>query len=237
MEFSELVTFDGRLLTFDDRTGIVYSIDKDQIYPWVILMDGNGKNVKGFKSEWAAVKNDQLYVGSMGKEWTTSSGEWENNNPFWIKVISPQGEVRSINWSNNYKKLRHAINIDFPGYMIHESGLWSDVHNSWFFLPRRCSTHKYNETLDEIRSCNVLLRADENFSNIRVINIGAVTPTKGFSSFKFLPGSHENIIISLKSEEYQNRMATYIMGFTVDGDIVMPELKITSEKFEGFEFV
>lgn len=47
MELSELVTFDGRLLTFDDRTGIVYSIEQNQIYPWIILMDGNGKNTKG----------------------------------------------------------------------------------------------------------------------------------------------------------------------------------------------
>lgn len=47
MEFSELVTFDGHLLTVDDRTGIVYSIEESQIYPWVILMDGNGKSSKG----------------------------------------------------------------------------------------------------------------------------------------------------------------------------------------------
>lgn len=47
MELSELVTFDGKLLAFDDRTGMVYSIENDQVYPWVILMDGNGKNSKG----------------------------------------------------------------------------------------------------------------------------------------------------------------------------------------------
>lgn len=47
MELSELVTFDGRLLSFDDRTGMIYFIEADQVYPWVILMDGNGKNIKG----------------------------------------------------------------------------------------------------------------------------------------------------------------------------------------------
>lgn len=47
MELSELVTFDGRLLSFDDRTGMIYYIEGDQAYPWVILMDGNGKNHKG----------------------------------------------------------------------------------------------------------------------------------------------------------------------------------------------
>lgn len=47
MELSELVTFDGRLLSFDDRTGMIYFIEGEQTYPWVILMDGNGKSTKG----------------------------------------------------------------------------------------------------------------------------------------------------------------------------------------------
>lgn len=47
MELSELVTFDGRLLTVDDRTGLVYFFERDKVYPWVILMDGNGKSSKG----------------------------------------------------------------------------------------------------------------------------------------------------------------------------------------------
>lgn len=47
MELSELVTFDGRLLSFDDRTGMVYFIEGSEVYPWVVLMDGNGRNSKG----------------------------------------------------------------------------------------------------------------------------------------------------------------------------------------------
>ena len=57
------------------------------------------------------------------------------------------------------------------GYMIHESGIWSAEHESWFFLPRRCSTQRYNETLDETMSCNVLLKTDENFTDIKVSQI------------------------------------------------------------------
>ena len=47
MELSELVTFNGHLLSFDDRTGIVYFIEGEEAYPWIILMDGNGKSAKG----------------------------------------------------------------------------------------------------------------------------------------------------------------------------------------------
>jgi soluble calcium-activated nucleotidase 1 len=54
----------------------------------------------------------------MGKEWTTNSGELVNNNPQWIKVISPHGEVHSRNWVSNYKRLREAIDIEFPGMHI-----------------------------------------------------------------------------------------------------------------------
>lgn len=48
MELSELVTFDDKIYSFDDRTGIVYSIGKDDtVLPWIILMDGNGTDFKG----------------------------------------------------------------------------------------------------------------------------------------------------------------------------------------------
>ncbi|KAK9508794.1 hypothetical protein O3M35_006264 [Rhynocoris fuscipes] len=43
MELSELVTFDGKLLSVDDRSGIVYIIEDEKVYPWVILLDGPGK--------------------------------------------------------------------------------------------------------------------------------------------------------------------------------------------------
>ncbi|XP_043279964.1 apyrase [Venturia canescens] len=237
MELSELVTFDGALLTFDDRTGIVHQIDGDRVNPWVILMDGNGQNSKGFKSEWATVKNQLLYVGSMGKEWTTSGGEFEHNKPMWIYVITPSGEKRSYDWTKNYKRLRQSLNIEFPGYMIHESGAWSEYRRSWFFLPRRCSTERYNETTDESMSCNVLLSTDENFTSVKVTKLDNHVPIRGFSSFKFLPGSNDFIIVALKSEEYRGQTATYITAFTIYGQILLPDEKIADHKFEGFEFV
>lgn len=93
MELSELVTFNGRILTFDDRTGIVYEIKDDKAVAWVILVDGNGWSQKGFKSEWATVKDEVLFVGSMGKEWTTSAGEFESFDPMYVKAITSTGEV------------------------------------------------------------------------------------------------------------------------------------------------
>lgn len=237
MELSELVVYNGKLFTFDDRTGIVYHINGDTVVPWVILTDGDGRHSKGFKSEWASVKDDKLYIGSVGKEWTSATGEFINNNPLWIKIVSSDGTVEHVNWIQNYKKLRNSINIEFPGYIIHESAVWSAVHEKWFFLPRRASNHRYNDIDDEHRSTNVLLIADETFDNIEVRRIGDVVPTRGYSSFKFVPMTNDEVIIALKSEENNGTFATYITGFTIHGEILLPDRKIADKKYEGIEFI
>ncbi|KAH1016099.1 hypothetical protein HUJ04_007374 [Dendroctonus ponderosae] len=176
MELSELVVFDGRLLTFDDRTGIIFEIiNEEKVVPWILLSDGDGKSAKGFKSEWATVKNQILYIGSMGKEWTTDDGQFENHDPQYIKAVTVTGEVTHINWKNEYNRLRESIGIYWPGYMIHESGVWSDVHRRWFFLPRRCSKEQYNDSLDERKGCNVLLSADSNMYDVTVVELFPVS--------------------------------------------------------------
>ncbi|XP_055849503.1 apyrase [Episyrphus balteatus] len=239
MELSELVTFDGKLLSFDDRTGLVYKLENDKLIPWVILLDGDGQSSKGFKSEWATVKNQILYVGSMGKEWTTSQGDFENENPMYVKIISPGGEVRSLNWSFNYKTMREeSMNIVWPGYMIHESGVWSDAHQKWFFLPRRCSKNKYNETRDEHMGCNVLIMADDRFSKIETITLENKEPTHGFSSFKFIPGCDDKYILAIKSEELNGKTSTFITVFDIEGNVLYPEQRIPTDfKYEGIEFI
>lgn len=104
MELSELVTFNGRLLTFDDRTGLVYELIDNKAIPWVLLMDGAGKKAKGFKAEWATVKDEALYVGSMGKEWTTDAGEFQSFDPMYVKAVTVTGEVSFLTrYSQTYR--------------------------------------------------------------------------------------------------------------------------------------
>lgn len=47
MELSDLVVFNGRLYSVDDRTGVVYQIEGTKAVPWVILPDGDGTVGKG----------------------------------------------------------------------------------------------------------------------------------------------------------------------------------------------
>ena len=123
--------------------------------------------------------------------------------------------------------------------MIHESGVWSDIHRKWFFLPRRASTERYDDKLDERRAANILITCDETFTDINVIKpFGPSSLTHGFSSFKFIPGTKDEYILALKSEEDDGNTASYIMVFDLKGNMVMNEVKIEgSYKYEGVEFV
>ena len=236
-ELSELVVFNGKLLTVDDRSGIVYEIIDNMLVPWVVLPDGDGRTPKGFKAEWMTVKDKVLYVGGLGKVWTTTTGEVVNDNPQHIKIVSAVGHVLHQNWADHYNAMMHAVGIHRPGYVIHESCNWSPYHSKWFFLPRRASREKYDDKADEKRATNMMLIADSSFTNIKSRRIGPLNPTHGFSSFRFIPQTKDTIIVALKTEEDQGRIASYIMAFTTNGDILMEEQKIGDIKFEGIEFI
>ncbi|XP_075895594.1 soluble calcium-activated nucleotidase 1-like isoform X2 [Nelusetta ayraudi] len=237
MELSELIVFNGHLYTVDDHTGVVYRIEDNKAVPWVILPDGDGTVSKAFKAEWLAVKDEQLYVGSLGKEWTTTTGEVVHENPEWVKVVGSHGEVQHRSWVSNYNALRRVTGIEPPGYLIHESAAWSERLQRWFFLPRRASHERYDETADERRAANILLSCPADFSAVSLRRVGPFNPTHGFSSFKFVPDTDDQIVLALKSEEDAGKIATYIMAFTLDGRILMPEAKVGDVKYEGLEFI
>lgn len=115
--------------------------------------------------------------------------------------------------------------------------MWSEEHKQWFFLPRRASTETYTETDDERRAANILFRTDEVFSRIEMSRVGEFSQTHGFSSFKFIPGTKDRVIVALKSEEDKGKIASYIMVFNLDGDVLLNEINIGDHKYEGIEFI
>ncbi|CAB3399213.1 unnamed protein product [Caenorhabditis bovis] len=239
MELSDLAVFDGKLLSIDDRTGMIYQLDGQKAIPWVFVNDGDGKVEKGLKGEWMTVKGSELIVGGLGKEWTTTEGEYVNDHPMWIKRISPSGAVRHENWKDVFIKIRRAAGIEYPGYMIHEAVQWSDIHKKWFFLPRRMSNEKYTEADDENRGTNVMIIANENFTDFNVVRVGAGEYTsRGFSAFQFIPNTDDQVIIGIKSEEKDGKpVASYASIFTINGRIIVDDVKLNGpHKYEGVAF-
>jgi len=238
MELSDLSFFNGKLYTFDDRTGIVFQIDRTNglVIPQHILMDGNGHSSKGFKCEWAPVKDDRMYVGGLGKEWTTPEGELVSRDPQWVKSIDAEGRILHHSWVPVYEALREATGTSNPGYLIHEAVRFHPVSRRWYFFPRRVSTESYNDALDEKRGANLVISTNEKFEDIKITRLGPQIPTHGFSSFAFVP-FRENELVALKTEEADGVIATYITVFNLNGDILMEESKIGDVKFEGVEFI
>ncbi|CAG5929036.1 unnamed protein product [Menidia menidia] len=147
---------------------------------------------------------------------------------------SPQGALTLAltDW------LQELLNPDQPGgYLIHESAAWSSGLRRWFFLPRRASHDRYEEAADERRATNLLLSCPEDFSRISARRVGPLSPTHGFSSFRFIPDTGDRLVLALKSEEDAGRIATYITAFSLDGRVLMPEEKIGDVKYEGLEFI
>ncbi|CAN0128549.1 unnamed protein product [Pylaiella littoralis] len=243
MELSELISYRGSLLTVDDRTGIVFEIIEDQpgerhMAPRYILPEGDGLLDKGMKLEWATVKDGSLVVGSFGKEYTDAEGRIVNTNNNWIITIDPSGGITREDWSQQYNKLREAVGATFPGYMIHESAAWSETLKKWVFLPRRISSEQYDDAKDEKMGSNTILIVDEDFRDVKVRTAGDIKETHGFSSFKFVPGTGDQVVVALKSEEIEEAQSqtTFIMVFTLDGEVLLEETEIPGGyKFEGVE--
>ena len=240
MELSALLEYHNRLYAFDDRTGLVFELVKGNMaIPRFILMEGDGDTDKGQKTEWATVKDDAIIAGSFGKEYTNADGSIANTNNMWVSIIHSSGKITHEDWTDRFNKLRKAVGCSYPGYLIHEAIMWSEVRRQWVILPRRVSKEPYDEKKDERRGSNVVMLASENFDSIEVRHITQATPTRGFSEFKFLPESNDEIIVALKSEENEEEQTqnSYITVFDLEGRILLSESEIPgNHKFEGLEF-
>ena len=254
-EFSELTIYNNRLLTFDDRTGEVFEILNSHdgkssfVVPRFIVTEGDGDTEKGMKWEWSTVKNGELYMGSMGKEYTHKDGSIANTNNLWVSILNSRGELRRVDWSREFTYVRNALGAQSPGYLIHEAINWSPHMRKWVFMPRRISTEKYDDVLDEKRGSNKVVLVDEGFTSHEIVTVDMKSKDglHGFSSFSFVPGTNDRHVLALRSVEEdcagddleQCKQRSYFVIFDVlTGDVLLDEILIEEPfKYEGVEFV
>jgi soluble calcium-activated nucleotidase 1 len=249
-EFSALEMWQGELLTVDDRTGGVFSIATDGESFFVgkkigndgehmIMLRGDGKKKgKGLKCEWTTTKDGKLYVGSTGKERTNDDGSIAHMGEMWVKTIDADWNVEHVDWSDNYNKLRKAAKCPpGAGYMIHESGRWSDIHQRWFFFPRKLSRKLYDEVIDERKCCNLMISCDAEFSeeSICVTPMLTFKQLRGCSDFFFVPETNDTHIFAIRTEEtIGGDLLTFASVFDLEGNMLMKERDVAgNRKFEG----
>jgi soluble calcium-activated nucleotidase 1 len=253
-ELSELAWFQGKLLTFDDRTGTVFELSgftgqrgrnrthrkmtSLQAVPQRAITEGDGAAlVKGQKHEWATVKDGELYMGSNGLVTTDNDGSTKRVNE-WVAVLDAENTVRRVDWGARYARVREALRITPPGYVTHEAVEWSSVHNKWVLLPRRVSADAFDESLDEHRGAHKLILASDDFQQIEVVEIqGPLTPERGFSSFKFVPHTDDTVLVAIKSVELGDAQESYLTVLDIQGNVLLADTKLPGDhKYEGVAF-
>lgn len=241
MELSELVQYKRLLLAFCDYSGIAYKIDPatgKTFQRWAIA-DGDGNEPKPFKGEWATIKGDSIWLGSIGFEWYGSQGEIVHRNAEWIKMIDANGLIRNLNWHPVYQAVRTATNTTMPGYMWHEAVEWAPAQRVWVMLPRfASSTRRYQPGLEHEDTANLLIVADESFGDIKVVQLDHGTPGYGFTSVKRLPGS-QKLFMVLRVKEQGLSHHTQAAIIDLDGAFYTdpPYIEVGVRKYEGLAFL
>lgn len=77
-----------------------------------------GKCLSGFKCEWMTVRENVLWVGGLGKEWTSTVGVVQNLHPQWVKSVGHLGDVQHHDWVDKYNALREKGGFVSPGMLL-----------------------------------------------------------------------------------------------------------------------
>lgn len=155
-----------------------------------------------------------------------------------LKKVSKGGHVEHLDWNLKFNALENHLGISPPGYVMHESVLWSEKNQKWYFLPRQISHENYTAERHPYANANLMITADGGFSHFRNFTIGQANPLYGFSAARFVPGSNDSIIVALRIMEIGDNFSTHLLAFTINGDIILEEEEVLDGlKYEGIEFI
>jgi len=257
MELSDLVLWEGMLLTVDDRTGSLFELQLGpQIQGVVVhklrtLWAADGQAAKRMKAEWITGGPDgALYVGSTGKDWTAlESNEIVHRDLKWVKRIAlckrckERIQVTHLNWDDTYEELRRLTGYKHPGYIVHEAVRWSSYQRAWVFIPRSMSVEPYDEVLDMQRAANLLLRVQPADNISSVTHMDGHNSSRGVSAFSFVPGHSDQVLLLLKTEESHpdaskssTIVRSYISVIDSSGAVLLPDQHFADVKYEGVDF-
>lgn len=255
MELSAMEFFRGHLMAFCDRSGIQFYLDlfRRQGYVKTMIRNGDGLQVTPFKTEWATIKDDHLFVGGTGKEWTTAENVVLNEHMKWVKQIDQDGRIINVNWKYVYDKLREISNTSYPGYIVHESVSFNHRRRQWVFVPRRMSTLPYSDPIDIRMGANTLFLVSEDFRKIEMRTVGPLETDWGFTCIKPILFSNEYLAahpelldyyLGIKAKESLNENGESIhegsklVVFDLEGNLHSEFHTLhDTDKYEGIAFL
>lgn len=232
MELSELIKFDNNLFALCDVTGIIYKLNQtDYSMRTKTILTFPNTDIP-FKYEWATEYKEDLYLGSIGKEWVVN-GSLIHQHAQNVAIVSKSGFVTYADWKDYYDKIRKYVNCSFPGYLQHEAVIWNQSIRRWMFLPRKASSGvPYDEVTDELHGTNMLIITDTSFNPVKKIEFGPLEPEWGFTSFRPLP--HTDFYVALKVREVKGETESKIGIFDSNGKLYQWH-SLGKDKYEGLE--
>jgi len=225
MEISALEYYDNKLIAFCDH-GHVFelSLANGTVVNKTVLKLRDDDSA--FKTEWSTIKDKQIYLGSIGKEWVNKQGKTVHEELFWIKLMSSDGTFKSENWESIYANVRKAANATFPVYLIHEAVAWDADKSQWLFFPRKRSTLPYDERVDETQGSNVLFIVSEDGSKVSHVTVGPAEVEWGFTEIKILPRPLQlkgqdkpTLLMGIKVKEVGGVIRSKITVFDTNGKL------------------
>lgn len=215
---SDLILFNGNVLVIDDKTGMVLKLVPYQqtaapqymnMYPTATVKHWASTEAK-FKTEWMTIKDDCLYVGSVGKKYihvtapppppqqqvlqqyqSVVDDDDDDNRSMYVYIFNGLGGIGDHqqpsaikeNWTHVYHMARHALNITEPGFVLHEAVHFSHKLRHWFLAPRKCSPLAFDVNTFDAIGCNVILEMDEDMTQVlRITHLPIVERDLGFSA-------------------------------------------------------
>ena len=157
----------------------------------------------------------------------------------WVKALDAETfTVENVDWTTQYGALLEAAACGPRGYMVHESGRWSEEHEKWVFFPRKLSREPYDEVVDEAKCCNLMLACGSDFDAASTIAQPAALeflPLRGCSDFLYIPGTRDSHLFVIRTEEtLAGDVNTFCSVIDIAGTVLMPEIMFApGRKFEG----
>ncbi|OAF65825.1 hypothetical protein A3Q56_06465 [Intoshia linei] len=286
MELSDILTFNNDLITFDDKTGIIYKIkDFESVVPLYILTteDEMQRNIskcaickkcvsvtfskQSFKAEWATVKDNVLYVGSVGREYTNDDGSIRNRNNRLMQILEKslldllENHLRSTGWAFllygidilKWIKQIDGLNIINVDWKVNYDIIRNKTNNNfpgyivheaveWDHINNQwCflprQASKHKFHPQNDYESGTNLFICGSYDNYKIVEISNLEKETGFSAFSFVPYTENKLIIAIRTFETKFEAKSTLWLFSIYGDVYMKNVEIGPHKYEGIEFI
>lgn len=237
-EFSDLVMYNGKLLTCCDKTGIVFSIDVNRAV-----------NVEGFCNRFIRAKPEYIICKEDGNpmklEWMCT---FKNNNAQHLLMgghgLRDDSMMFLMNEESNciktlykylfYQNIKKILGVKNTGYVTHEAIVFSDAGDTIIIAPRKISKlFPYTAEVDAVNGCGKVIIVPKKMMNdeedgelIQEIILedfisknedDAVSYEWGFSSIQQLGSNH---LIGIQTIEKGSCIRSRIVLFDMNGKML-----------------